>query len=289
MLAVVLGVTTALVYGFADFFGAQASRRLRPILVTGLAGWAGLFGLMALVGVGLLHANFSASSIGMGIFAGVFSAFGLACLYQALAIGPISILSPASAVIGAIFPALIGSVFLGEKFGALAWVAIVLVLIAIVLVAYHPDGHTAPRPTARGLLYSVGAGIGIGVVLVALHAAPHSDGVGAAVVMRATNAVILGGVLAFLLATKRANPATFKGLGTKLWLMILATGALDAAANVLFVTASGLGSLTVVSVLTSLYPLGTIVLARVFLKEKLALNQAIGIGLALGASALLAL
>ncbi|MEN9714599.1 MAG: hypothetical protein RJA35_66 [Actinomycetota bacterium] len=288
MLAVVLGIITALIYGFADFFGAMASRKLRPILVTGLAGWAGLFGLLALYGTGLLHAQFSPASILWGLIAGVFSAIGLACLYQALAIGPISILSPFAAVVGALVPAAFGAVVLHETFGATAWVAIALVLLAIVLVAYHPEGSTTAKPTGRGLLFGAGAGIGIGGVLVTLHLAPAADGVAAIILMRAENAVILGAVAATLLITGRARLSDFSDSSVSMWLTILATGVFDAAANVLFVEASKLGSLTVVSVLTSLYPLGTILLARLVLKEKLAPSQAIGILLALGASALLA-
>lgn len=289
MLAVVMGVATALVYGFADFFGALASRKLKPILVTGLAGWAGLICLLALTQVGAFHANYSPDSILWGLVSGIFSAVGLACLYQALAIGPISILSPLAAVVGAVVPAGFGAAFLGEQLRPLALVAVLLVLIAIVLVAYHPDPTRITRPSVRGIGFGVGAGLGIGGVLVTLHLAPPSDGVAAIVLMRAENAVILGVVVLILLASRRAKLSDFAGLGSGLWLTILATGVFDATANVLFVAASGLGGLTVVSVLTSLYPLGTILLARLVLKEKLAPSQAIGIALALGASALLAI
>lgn len=290
MLAIALGVATALVYGFADFFGALASRKLRPILVTGLAGWAGLIGLLAFTGMGLLHAHFSPTSVSLGLLAGLFSAFGLACLYQALAIGPISILSPLAAVVGAIVPAVVGTVALHESFRPTAWLAIGLVLVAIVLVAYHPNpSHHMARPSLRGLAFGVGAGIGIGAVLVLLHLTPSADGVAAIILMRAENAIILGGVAAALIMRKRENLKIFTDTSVSMWFTIFATGVLDAMANVLFVWASTLGSLTVVSVLTSLYPLGTILLARLVLKEKLAPSQAIGIALALGASILLAL
>lgn len=289
MLTVILGVATALVYGFADFFGAIASRRHRPILVAGLAGWVGLAGLLALTFAGVFHANYSSASIFYGLLGGVFSAFGLACLYQALAIGPISILSPLAAVSGAVIPAIYGSLVLGENFAPTAWLAIALVLVAIVLVAYHPDGSSAARPTLAGLAFGVGAGIGIGGVLIVLHLAPATDGVAAITLMRATNAVILGLVVLALILAKRASFRDFADISVSMWLTISATGVFDAGANLLFVIASGLGSLTVVSVLTSLYPLGTILLARLVLKERLALNQGIGIALALAASVLLAL
>jgi len=289
MLTVVLGVATALVYGFADFFGAIASRKLRPLLVAGLAGWVGLTGILVLTGMGLLHAKYSPQSILWGGIAGVFSAFGLACLYQALAIGPISILSPLAAVVGAIVPAFIGPLVLGERFSGLGAVAIVVVLLAIPLVAYHPDSTKLARPSLRGVGFGVGAGIGIGGVLVCLHLAPVSDGVAAATLMRAENVVILAAVSIFLLTSGRARLSDFKAIKAPVWLAIASTGVLDAAANIMFVYGSGLGGLTLVSVLTSLYPLGTILLARAVLKERLAVSQSVGIALALCASVLLAI
>jgi len=289
MLTVFLGFLTALVYGSADFFGAIASRRHRPVLVAGLAGWAGLAALLALTASGVLHANYSPASIFCGFLGGLFSAFGLACLYQALAIGPISILSPLAAVVGAILPALYGALVLGEAFSPLAWVAIALVLVAIVLVAYRPEGISAARPTLRGLAFGIGAGVGIGAVLIIIHQAPTTDGVAAITLMRAMNAGILGLVLLIQIARRKAAFRDFADISVSMWLTISATGVFDATANLLFVIASGIGSLTVVSVLTSLYPLGTILLARVVLKERLAWNQGIGIALALGASVLLTL
>ena len=70
---------------------------------------------------------------------------------------------------------------------------------------------------------------------------------------------------------------------------IVAAGTLDASANIFFTLASRTGSLTVVGVLTALYPLGTILLARLVLKEHVATTQKIGVALTLTASLLLAL
>ena len=280
---------TALVYGFGDFFGAVASRKIKPLLVTGMAGWSGLVMLLGLLLSGALDAHFSTISIIAGAVGSVFSAFGLFCLYQALAIGPISIISPLAAVVGAIVPAIVGGVALHERFGLVDWLAIGVVLIAIILVAYHPDGHHSQRPSARGIGFGVGAGIGIGVVLVMLHLPPASDGIAAITLMRAENATILGAVAISLILRGKAGKQDFADISVSMWFTVLATGVLDAVANLLFVFASGMGSLTVVSVLTSLYPLGTIFLARVVLKERLALNQLVGVLLALGASAMLAL
>lgn len=286
MLAVILGFATSLVYGTADFFGAIASRKLKPTLVTGISAWAGLLFLTAMVLTGTFQATFTPAAVLWGVVGGAFSAFGLSMFYRALAIGPISILSPLSALVAGIVPAIAGA-FLGERFGWLAWLAIGLVLIAVFLVGFVP-GDDVRLPTAKGLLFGTGAGVGIGVVLICLHNAPASSGIATVILVRLFNGLLLGGYVVYQLATKRVEPKIFRGLGSKLWLTMLATGVLDSGANLLFVLAVRQGSLTVVSVLTALYPLGTILLARFVLKEKLAASQTIGIVLALGATALLA-
>jgi drug/metabolite transporter (DMT)-like permease len=286
VLAVILGFATSLVYGTADFFGAIASRRLKPTLVTGISAWAGLLFLSSMLVSGLFHATFSPAAILWGIIGGIFSAFGLSMFYRALAIGPISILSPLSALVAGLVPAIAGA-FLGERFGWLSYVAIALVLVAVFLVGFVP-GQDVRLPSVQGVLFGIGAGIGIGVVLICLHNAPTSSGIATVILVRLINGLVLGGYVIFQLVTRRVAASTFKGLGPKLWLTMLATGVFDSGANLLFVLAVRQGSLTVVSVLTALYPLGTILLARFVLKEKLALSQSIGIALALGATALLA-
>lgn len=288
MLAVIIGFSTALVYGFADFFGAIASKRLRPVLVTGLAGWAGLILLVGAVTFGGFRAVYSADAIFWGLLGGIFSTLGLSCLYKALSIGPISIVSPLSAVVGGLIPTIIGVAFLGENFDWLSWLAIALILIAVVLVASAPQTESSKLQPA-GIAYGVGAGVGIGGVLVCLHLAPKAAGLAPVILMRLENGILLGGFALVLLALGKAKAEEFRGLSLRIWAAIFATGLLDAFANLLFVVGSRIGSLTVISVLTVLYPAGTILLARIVLKEKLALNQSLGIFLALGASTLLAM
>ena len=288
MFAVIIGFATALVYGFADFFGAIASQRLRSVLVTGLAGWAGLLLLVGAVVFSDFYAVFSPTAIYWGLLGGIFSTIGLSCLYKALSIGPISIVSPLSAVVGGLIPTVVGVVFLGEKFGWLSWIAIGLIMVAVVLVASSPQTETSKLKPA-GVLYGLGAGAGIGGVLVCLHMAPTSAGLAPVILMRLENGVLLGGFALLLLAIGKARLSEFRGLSLRIWLAIFATGFLDALANLLFVLGSRIGSLTVISVLTVLYPAGTILLARIVLKEKLALRQSLGIFLALGASTLLAM
>jgi drug/metabolite transporter (DMT)-like permease len=112
--------------------------------------------------------------------------------------------------------------------------------------------------------------------------------------MRTTAAFLLGSVVLFSAIKNRnkkfkATDAGRAPLTSKIFLTIMAAGTLDAAANIFFTLASRSGSLTVVGVLTALYPLGTILLARFVLKEHVATTQKIGIALTLSASLLLAL
>lgn len=287
MLTIVLGLATAITYGFADFFGAIGSKRLRPLFVTALAAFGGLTLLGSLVLLNLYSAEFESRTLFWGLIGGIFSAIGLSCLYAALAIGPISILSPLSAVISAIVPAIYG-VMLGDRFSSMGWIAIGLVLIAVVLVGFVP-GDSVRLPSLKGLLLGVGAGIGIGIVLISLHEVPESAGLGGVILVRAVNGLLLIFAALALVIFKRASLSEFKALDAKFWVVILLAGFSDATANLLFVMAVHTGSLTVVGVLTALYPVGTILLAFAVLKERIALSQLLGIALALGASVILAL
>jgi drug/metabolite transporter (DMT)-like permease len=282
MLTIVLGFATALVYGFADFFGAIASKKLAPVLVTCLAGFTGLVFLLALTPA--LGASANPAAIIWGIWAGVWSAFAMSCLYASLAIGPISILSPLGALVSAIVPAIVG-LSLGDSFSSLGWVALALILVAVVLVGFVP-GQDVRLPSTKGLLLALGAGVGIGAVLICLDAAPADSGLTSVILLRAVSATLLGVFL--VIAIRLGKVPKPKGIPKNYWWALIAAGILDSSANVFFLLASRVGTLTVVSVLTALYPLGTIVLARVFLKEKIARVQTIGVLLALAASAVLA-
>ncbi len=283
MISITLGFITALVYGFTDFFGAVAAKKIRAITVTSLSSLVGLVLLLSCSS--FLGLNFSPTAIFWGLVGGAISAIAINSLYTALAIGPISIASPLTAVLSAIVPAIVG-VSLGEQFSGIGWLAIALILVAVVLVGFIP-GEEVRLPSLRGLIHSLVAGIGIGFVMVCLDAAPHDSGVATIVVIRITTAFILG-VASIISFKRRPNPGELRGAG-KLWWAVILAGLLESLANVLFTLATRAGTLTVVSVLTALYPLGTILLARVVLKEKIAKLQLFGIFIAIGASALLAL
>jgi drug/metabolite transporter (DMT)-like permease len=307
VLTVVLGLSGALVYGFADFLGGLASRRVRAVTVAAVAAAVGIVPL--LVGLVVVGGAFGAESLLWGAVAGVSGGVGVLLLYRALAIGPMSVLSPLTAVFAASVPVLV-AVLRGTALSGIAVVALVVAVLAVVLVASVRDTSGA-RVTAAGLVTAAVAGCGFGGIVLAYDMTPSDSGVAPLVVSRVLQAVLLG--TAAIVVTRRgpggaadpvrsadvpgsAAPPGIRGGGrwsARVVWTVVACGVLDAAANV-FIQA-GLHSsedpatLPVVSVLNALYPIGTVVLAGIVLRERLTAVQWTGIVLAFGASVGLAL
>jgi drug/metabolite transporter (DMT)-like permease len=285
MITVLLGFATSLVYGFADFFGALSSRKLRPLLVTLFSGLSGLLFLLIVSPIFGLPAN--PDAIFWGTLAGLGSAVAITALYASLAIGPISILSPLGAVMSALIPMFFGVLFKGEQFTTAGWLALVGIVVAVGLVGFIPSDDIR-LPSAKGLLLGLTAGTFIGLILIFINQAPADSGLTPVVLMRAVSAGTIGVFVSISFLIRKNFDKKEFAIGSKIWLVVALTGILDSSANVFFLFAMRHGSLTVVSVLTALYPLGTLILARIFLKEKIAKVQLAGVLLALSCSALLA-
>ena len=277
MITAILGLLTALTYGAADFFAAIASRKVRVVVVTAVASLSGLVVLLLLLPI--LGGTFSEQAIFWGLMGGFSSVVALLALYASLALGPISIISPLGALVSAIVPAAIGVALLGESFSALGWAAIALALVAVVLVGFVPpssnSGKEVLMPKPRAIVLAIIAGAGIGIAVTSLARSPVDSGIAPIIVMRTTAALLLGSIV--LIGVLRGQKAAAEGnsqtLSTKVWLTVAGAGVLDAGANIFFTLASRSGTLTVVGVLTALYPLGTILLARLVLKEHVANTQ----------------
>jgi drug/metabolite transporter (DMT)-like permease len=288
VLTVALGLIGALTYGAADFFGGLAARRSSTILVT--AGVA-IVGLIGIAGAALfIPAVNSADAWSYGVASGVAGAIGIGLLYGSLAIGPMSILSPATAFISAIVPVSVG-LAAGEGGGPSFFIAMALALVAVVLVGFVPEkGAVRPRPL--GLIMAAGSGTFIGLTIVLIDLSPADSGVIPLVANRIASSTLLLLAVGAVVIARMARSRTPKlpGLAeiAKLWPIVIAAGIFDVVANIAVIYGLRLGDLSVVSVLVALYPAGTILLASVVLRERIALIQWFGLGLALAASALLA-
>ena len=145
------------------------------------------------------------------------------------------------------------------------------------------------RPRVRGIVYATLSGLLIGAFFILVDRAPADSGLYPIVANRGVSGTILLVVLLvlFVRARRRGMPP-FPGLRAA-WGLILACGVADAAANVLILTGLRMGDLTVMSVLAALYPGGTIALAAVVLRERIAPVQWVGLALALASAAVLAI
>jgi len=286
MLTVIIGTTSALIFGAADFLGGLAARRMSAVLTTAIAAVTGL--VVFSLALPFLGGNWSSDAVVLGAASGVAGAIAIGLLYACLAIGPMSILSPLTAVVSAIVPLTYGVVG-GERLGPIGYVALAIALVAIVLVGFVPEKN-AVRPSLRGVVMAIGSGIAIGVFLILIDATPDDSGIVPLVVNRATNSTImftLVGVLAFIAWRRGSGPA--HGVWRSGLVLAVGCGVLDAVANAGLLLGVRLGELSVISVLTALYPAGTIILAAIVLKERIAWLQYVGLVLAIGAAAMLAL
>jgi drug/metabolite transporter (DMT)-like permease len=275
VLAVLLALACSVSYGVADFLGGLASRAAPLLRVVGLAMLASLVveaGLLPLVG-----GRWSAAALAWGALAGVASAAGFGLLFRSLAIGPMGVLSPVTAVVSAAVPAAFGFAE-GERLSALGVAGIVLAIIAVVAVSAGGEegGH---RPSALGLALAIAAGCAIAAMLIFLSKTPHDSGVIPLVACRVVSVLVL---LAVIAARRRAVAGR---AGAR---MALISGLVDAAANVAFLLAVRSGSLVVVAVITALYPGATVLLARRFLGERLTGVQLAGLVTAAAAVTILA-
>jgi drug/metabolite transporter (DMT)-like permease len=288
MLTVALGLGGAITYGFADFLGGLGSRRTPAIVVTGLTASIGLVPL--LVGLAILGGSFTPAGILVGLAAGLCGSVAVLLLYASLAVGPMSVLSPVTAVFAAILPVVVGA-FRGISLSPLAIVALVVAIAAVVMVAAVRD-ESGARLTARGLIAAIAAGCGFGGIVLAYDATTPAEGVAPLVIARLLQAVLLGGaaVVTVLRCRKktRVSPDARRLQGSRFTWVVIGCGVCDAGANVLIQAAlhssSDPTTLPVVSVLNALYPIGTIVLAAIVLRERLTRLQTVGIGLAVAAS-----
>ena len=140
-----LALVSALVWGVADFVGGLASRRSTPLQTLVLTTPAGL---VLIVPVALLVGGDPAGTALPGIGAALFGAMGILLLYAALTIGPMGVVSPIAAVLGAAIPVVVG-LLRGDRPGTAAYVGMALAVVAIVTVGLEPQAPTDDAGTRR--------------------------------------------------------------------------------------------------------------------------------------------
>src|SRR3954452_2169316 len=185
--ALFLALASSLAYGAADYLGGVAARGAHVLRVVVIAAPASL--LVELLLWPVVGATFSPGAVTWGAASGIASAAAFALLYRTLAIGPMSVLSPVTALVSAALPVSVG-LLEGEQVGGVAFCGVALALVAVVVVSGGIDGRAA-RPTRAALLLAVGAGAAIALQLVCLDYAYRYSGVPPLLVGRAVSSAVV--------------------------------------------------------------------------------------------------
>ena len=282
MLALALGLGSSLAWGVADFVAGLKSRRLNVVTVLLLSQVAGLVGAAAIVGVrgegppGGDFAVWAAVSSVVGLI-------GLTAFYRGLAVGAMSVVAPISAT-AALVPVTVG-LATGERPSAPQVAGAALALAGVVLASR--EGVEAGEAVEAGAGGRMAAGTGLALVaalgfgcfFIAIDAASEEDVLWAILVNRIAGVSLLAAVALAVRPGLAAGREHLAGL--------IAVGVLDISANTLFAAASQEGLLSLVGIAGSLYPVVTVVLARVVLHERIARAQRAGVAATLVGVALI--
>jgi drug/metabolite transporter (DMT)-like permease len=276
VLAVIYGLASALTWGAGDFSGGLATRRVNPYVVVAISQGVGLFLLLALALL-LGEPLPPQEDLMWGALAGLAGGIAILLLYRALAVGQMGIAAPITAVLAAVGP-VIFSAFTEGAPSQLQLAGFAIAVLGVWLLS-RPSG---PLGKPQGIGLAVLSGLGIGAFLILLDQAGTTALYWPLVAARTASLTMMTALV--LLNRKAAN---FPRRGTLL--VVLLSGVMDAAGNAFFVLAAQVGRLDVATVISSLYPASTILLAAVVLKERVTRLQVVGIVAALAAIALIAL
>ena len=268
-----LALLGAMSWGTGDFFGGLASRRAHVLTVLVVSQAVGL------VGVAAWALASGDAPPGIGDMLPAAGAAGLAALYRGMAIGAMGIVAPISAVSPAV--PLGVDLLRGDAPAGIQWAGIATALAGVVLLAREPGGSARGAGLAAGVSLALVAALGFGLFVVGLDAASDGGATWAVVVARTSSTVLA--LCAVLVVSAPVRPPR------SLLPALAAVGLFDTTANALVAVATTYGSAGIVAVLSALYPLTTIVLARVFLAERLDRHRRVGGVLALAGAALVAI
>jgi uncharacterized membrane protein len=266
-MGIALGLLAALFYGASDFAAGVGGRRASSAAVAIMSQPIGL--IASIIAVLALPASFpSESALAWGAASGFGGGMGTIALYRGLTVGSMGVVAPLSAVLAAALPAMIG-IATGDSLSAVQVAGLALALPGVALISLQSPGpvDSGGAGVAEGLL----AGVGFALLFIGLARAGTSAGAWPLVPCQA---MAVATVVALGLGL--GQPA---GTWAGAWLPAIITGVLGGGANLLYLAATGKGQLSIVAVLTALYPAVTILLARGLLHEHWTRVQVVGLAL----------
>jgi len=273
LLSIVFGLLSALTWGAGDFTGGLAARRVgayRSVFYAEVIGVIFLFIVIGLTGEDLPGTR----TMIFAVLAGMLGTVGLMLLYHAMSIGMMSIAAPVSALLAAALPVAVG-IFAEGLPDFLTILGFGFALLAVWMISQSEGGVKDILSHLSDLKLPLIAGIGFGFYFVLMH---EATGDGGAVIWPMVFSRLGGMTLitTYLLVTRSNLKIELGALP-----IISANGILDLGGNFFFILAGQAGRLDVASVLSSLFPGATVILAWIFLKERLNRNQWIGVAAAL--------
>ncbi|HEU5008921.1 MAG TPA: DMT family transporter [Jatrophihabitantaceae bacterium] len=277
-MTVVLGLAAAIAYGLGDFVGAFASRRHSAVTV--LLHSYPVGAVLMLLMLPAFPGSVDGRVIGFGIAGGIAGLVGVVIMYGLMVIAPMNVISPVTAVLAAIVPVIFG-VIVGERPHLIAWFGIAIGIAAVLLVSRTTEDHPQGKIAMRVLALAFVAGLGFGFYFIFLARAGNDSGLWPLVISRLASAALI-----VPLAQRRHAIAAIRG---RMLAITILAGACDALANMFFLLASRHGLLSLASVLTSLYPAVTVILAVGLLHEHTSKVQRAGLGLAAASIVLITL
>ena len=274
-MAYLLALSSAALYGAADFLGGLASRRANTLAIVVTSQGCGLTLLVLSLPL-LPEATPAARDLVWGGAAGLAGGVGVTLLYRALAVGRMAVVAPTTAVCAVMIP-VVTDVVLGERLAPLTMLGIALAIVAIVLVSQQEAAAGPVSVRAWALPPGVGlalpSGVAIGLFFLALAETDAQAGMWPLVAARAVSVTLFG-----VIALVSARPWRMAAPVTRI---AMAAGAIDMGANALYLLATRYGPLSVAVTLSSLYPAKyTVILARIVLSEHLNGWQVIGVACA---------
>lgn len=271
-MSALLAILSSVVWGTADFGGGIFSKRIAAIRVVALSQVGALLAMSVAFGVQLVVSGAPAGTTWCwGAVAGLANGLALCCLYAGLSTGTMGVVSPIASL-GAVVPVTVG-LLTGDTLSIVTGVGLVLATAGAVLAA-GPEfrGGVSRLP----VLLAVCAALGFGGSLYFLHTAAGGGVIPALWVMRAVSVLELALIWRFWPGVANGGRSRLRDLP-----LLFLIGCGDLAANALFGLASRDGEVSLVSVLASLYPIATLLLARFVLHERMRAIQAAGVAAAL--------
>jgi len=272
MRSIALALGASLTWGVADFFGPLKGRALGALRVLVYVEIGGLV-VIALI-VAIRGKGPAGPEALLAIPAAISGTLGLFAYYQGMAVGAMSIVAPIAGISAAV-PVVFG-IATGDRPSLWQWLGITAALCGVFLASREPGRRSK---VAAGVGLALLAAIGFGGYFPAMHAAGNADYWWASLIFRTTSTFVILAAVAIRRPSLAVQPIQIP--------VLVLIGIGDMLGNLLFAAASTTGLVSITSVLASLYPIVTVVLARFVLKERVARSQEAGIALTLAGVALI--